>query len=340
MLRAIESWDAYPNTAAMLARRGHLQWTSAGSNPTSVGGLIAGRYWGNALNIQYDDSPAGTLANNYVQGYWGFDVNYGGGAATFSIAESTNNTVKVAITLNTDGSISHPFGRTPANTLPQNDWFFFEIGITISATAGVLIIRCNEQDVVNESGVNTNGGNTSNVFFNQITTALNPNTSCAIDNLYFTDATGAAPYNGFLGVKGVYARRVSAAGSIAQFTSSSGNPNYENLVGNPGTVYNGSDTVGQTDRFLFGPLPSNVTSVYGIQLTGVYALQGIVGHTIQQSIESGGTVENGTSFLSPYALSQNEFYFTDDPIVYDPSTGLQFTLSAMTALQAGYTLTS
>jgi len=338
--RAFESWDKYPNTAAMLNRRGFLQWTSADYNPTSVGSLVAGRYWGQALEFTYQNSPVATLADNFTEIFFAFDVNYSGGAVMFNISESTNSSTKVAITLNGDGSISHPFGRTAANLLPQNDWFFFEIGVTISATAGALTIRCNEQDVVAESGVNTNGGNTSNVFCNQLSTGATVNATCSIDNLRIGDSTGPAPYNGFIGTKGVYACSVAAAGSLAQFTSSSSNPNYENVIGNPGTVYNTSDTVGNVDQFMISPLPSNVTSVDGIQLTGVYALQGIDGHTMTQQIESNGTTEVGTSFLSPYALSATEFYYTDDPITLDPSTGLPFTLSAMAALQIGYKLAS
>jgi hypothetical protein len=274
--------------------------------------------------------------------FLGMGVNYSTNESnTINFAETAAGTTKVSVVLNSDGSITYTGGRTGANILPQGTWFFLEIGIVVASSGGSLIIKVNNQIVVSENSFDTNNGNASYAYINQIQfSTLSPGNSITIDDVYVADGTGAAPYNTFQGDNRIYTLSVNAAGDSAQWTPSSGS-NYQN-VETLGSTYNASSTAGQTDLFHLTGLPSSVTSVIAVQVTGVYAKSDATDHTVQQCIKSGGVLANGTGFLSPYALTNNELWYSDDPVVNDPSTGEPFTLSALTAgaIQIGYSLAS
>jgi hypothetical protein len=101
------------------------------------------------------------------------------------------------------------------------------------------------------------------------------------------------------------------------------------------TTYNSTATVGAQDMFNYQPLSANAPLVLAVQQIGSYRKDDASARTLSQVLSSGGT--SVVSAARP--LSTSYFYFVDlYPL--DPNTGAAWTVAAVDAVQAGYSLIS
>jgi hypothetical protein len=158
-----------------------------------------------------------------------------------------------------------------------------------------------------------------------------------LDNVCVNDLTsgpGTYPFNGFVGDAAVRTLQVSGNSSV-QWTPLSG-ANWQNVYAQQfdgDTAYNYATLNGKKDLFTFAALPSDVSVVFAVQVTGAYRKLDAGAQKIQQSLVSGGT----TAALSQQSLSLGYGYFTDLQVL-DPNTAATWTPAAVNAVVGGYTL--
>lgn len=346
-LLAVDGFDFYDSPAEMLTRRGYLQWTKGVDHGSAQPGRIAGQ--GKSYQMPQKDFFAGeipivgTMASNVLVGFVGFALSLSAGCTfQFSAIETNAGQNQFTVTFNgSDTSITGPFARTNNNVFPGGGFFFVEIGWVISKTTGRVIVRVNGATVLNQTG-NT-APLTANLWVNQISMGTpNLNDTATIDDLYICDNTvgpGTFPCNNFLGDKRVFTLYPTGAGDRTEWTPLSGT-NYSQVAVDGGDAsYNSTATVGAEDLFMLGALPSSVSQVLGVQVTGRYRNTDATAHTLTQRIKSGGADAPGVGFLAPYALS-TDYVFFSDIFAVDPGTGASWTLPALApgTIQIGYKL--
>lgn len=344
-LKVIEGFDYYDNVGQIVTRSGYLQWVAA--SPLYCQ-LTAGRIdgTGKAIQLNLSTQPlVASLATNNGTGYIGYavrlDNNGQAPSHTLTFHETNANVDQCAITLNGgDASITTPFGRTTNNLFPLSTWFYLEIGVTISKTVGRIIIRINGVTVANVTG-NTAPG-TVNEWFNGFSIAPGLYSTTGIDDIYLCDNTvgpGAFPMNGFLGDRRIFTLVPSGAGAHTTWTPLAGSNFSQVAVGGDDASYNSSSTAGAEDSFILNALPSTVTAVLAVQVTGRYKKVDATAHTLTQRLISGGVDAPGVGFLAPYALSTTYVYYSD-LFVLDPGTGASWNVTALAAgvVQIGYKL--
>src|SRR5262245_56180486 len=85
--------------------------------------------------------------------------------------------------------------------LPQGQWFYMEMKVTIHDTAGAVVVRIDGQTVLNLTNQDTRNGGTG--FCNSIQFICgnvgSAYMSYNLDDFYICDTAGSAPFNDFLG---------------------------------------------------------------------------------------------------------------------------------------------
>lgn len=346
-LLAFDGFDNYAAGGADLTARsfGQLNWIT-NANVGSPGRALVGSYtaMGNGSTLR------GTFTTPQTSAFVGFAMRipsptatsatialldqHSSGAVQLSFAPDPN---RAALNIFRGGSTL--IGTTANNTLNLATWNYIEIFATIDATAGVVIIRNNGQQIVNLTGLNTKA--TGNAWFDGISFSSGGQFSeMDIDDFYLADTTtgpGIFPFNTFAGdVRSIELNTV-APGASTQWTPLTSTNWFEvSQVHNDGdSSYNASSTPGQTDLFTFAALSGTISTVLAVQLTGSYRKDDAAVHEITQQLVSGATTTNGITNFVPGGY----VYFTD-LFQVDPNTGAQWTVAGVNALQAGYTLTS
>lgn len=345
-LKVIEGFDVYANADQLTTRSGYLQW----AHYASSGGMIPGRIdgTGKATTIYGGAGLAltGTLASNLQTGFMGIALNMmnnalGGGIAAgrFDFSDSNSGKVQFSVAFNDDGSITTPVGRTGNNLFPNASWFFAEIGWVATKTTGRIRVRINGVQVVDVTG--NFAPSTTNEWVNRFAFVPTSYSTVGLDDLYICDnavGPGTNPCNTFLGDRRVFTLTPNGAGDLTQWTPGGAYANYAAMATNDGdTTTNGSATAGAEDLFTMTDLPSNVSQIIAVQVTGAYKKSDATSHFLTQRLKSGGVDAPGVGPLAPYALSSSYVYYSD-LFMLDPNTGANWLVSAVNAAQVGYKL--
>jgi hypothetical protein len=260
---------------------------------------------------------------------------------------NANGVPQLAIYLNTDGSIvvysgatnkfkgfGNFLGSTAAGLVSPYSIIFLEIYLVVSATSGVVTIHLNGNQttpVLNLTNVNTASDTSSlPITFLECTGTSN---NCFVRDIYFTDGTGSAPFNTFLGDVSVQYLTPSANVAV-QFTPNGNSSNYLNAAQTPpnsGTDYNNATTVGSTDTFTVNSLASDTLNTFAVKLFDYsYGSGGLA-----KTITSGSTTVTGTvNTLTTTVGIHSDTYTTN------PSTSGTWTTTAVNALTIGYKVIS
>jgi hypothetical protein len=218
----------------------------------------------------------------------------------------------------------------PNNAWTPNVWVFLEVGAKIDSSTGSVEVRVNGVTVASVSGINTKS--TANVWFDNVKLSTNFG-NLPIDNFYYNDATGSAPYNGFLGDFRVDSI-LPEADSAVQFTPLA-NANWQEVsevAMDSDASYNYSSTPGDQDLFDMGALDSHDASVLAVQITGAFRKDDAGDRSIKNAVKSGGTTAYGA--VDP--LYDGFYAYYSDVFVQDPNTSAAWALSAVNAMKAGY----
>jgi len=258
-------------------------------------------------------------------------------------------TAQCNLALTTAGILFAARGGTGLGTatmaaFPLNTYVFIEFKVVIHPSAGSVVIRLDELEVLNISGVNTAATGTA-AWDSVMLGGAWVNTLC--DDLYTVDSSGLAPCNDLLGDCRVDARYPTAEGASSAWTPLSGSDNAL-MVDDPGpplytsgvgpdddTTYNSTLTLAATDTHVVQDAPVPAAALYGVQLcismkksdAGTCSVAPVVRHS---GTDYPGTAVNpGTAYayvMTPYGLN--------------PGTGAAWTEAGFNAAEFGYKRTA
>jgi len=360
-LKVGDGFDHYSTLADLQARSGALQWSDIDAAGLS---FVTGRGgYGYAVSLSASASGGaqmgGSFNANYASAFVGCALQvqpYGLAYVDFQVVDYIGGSAQLTFRCLIDGGaivayLGDPaFGSTtilatsPPNAFSPYIWERYEINAGIGA-AGSFDFHVQGSSVFGGgvSGVNTEA--TGNAFFNGFRVRCSNiaegliEPGVYIDDFTLNDGTtgpGTYPLNGFLG-DCAYRTVFTTANHSVQWTPLTSQNYVEvgEVAFDRDTSYNYATTVGNTDLFTFGSLPTTTSAVFGVQITGGYRKLDASGQTIVQILDSGGTMQNGTA----WAMSLDWAFYTDLAVL-DPSTSATWTPTAVNALIAGYKLNS
>lgn len=163
-----------------------------------------------------------------------------------------------------------------------------------------------------------------------------------IDDLYWGDDQGSAPWNAFLGdcrVEGQLALTDAAGGGgfYRQFTPSSGTDHGALLNENPpndGTTYVASGTVGQKETVKFPAITPTTGVVYGVQLMPNAVKTAFSLRQIATLVRSGGSDDIGLT----QTLAQTDFKYYPQTYQRNPIGPADWTKATVDAMDGGITI--
>jgi hypothetical protein len=160
------------------------------------------------------------------------------------------------------------------------------------------------------------------------------------DDFYCLDNTtgsGANPLNTYLGDCAVNTTFPTA--NISVQWAALANQNWQEVATVPfagDNAYNNTLHDGYTDKFTFGAVPADSSTVIGVQVTGAFRSLNVSGSQIDVTIQSGSSTSGEAFTVLGGTRSAYAYYPT--LYVLDPNTGADWTISAVNALTASYTL--
>lgn len=339
-LLAIEGFDHYGVNADMVRRVGMLQWVSAGGLTAGRGGV------GQAIRLAWAEDPqSGVLGGNFGTVFYGFwMMGDPGTQLTFTIGESVGGRQGYFVFDCTYGRVAYYNNAGTLLLMTTNGMFNSSVGVvveiefTVNATNGVAVVRLMGQPVLSLSGINTQATSLSYQNTFSLSWAGPIGTTLTIDDWRMCDDTvgpGTYPCNGFLGDVRV-ATSFASSNAAVQFTPLS-NTNYVEVEGvfHGDGAYNYPTALGQSDLFGVDALPSSVSLVMGVQVTGAYRATDSAPHTMTNNIKVGATLHQGGTI----ALGTT-YGFYPDLYPVSPISGVSWTPADLASTKIGYTAVS
>lgn len=257
-------------------------------------------------------------------------------------------TTQVDLRLNTDLTLSVTRNGTVLGTtthaLATSRWYHIEwkIKITNSTSSGECVLKINETERLNLSGVDTQ--NTSNSTANAVILGHSPTVETGssftadFSDFYICDTSGSLN-NDFIGDHKVTSYYPNGNGNTNQLTNQAGNStnNYQSVdeaSPNDDTDYVESSTAGQKDTYGFQDTSSSA-SIKGIQIN-INARKSDAGsRSIAPVIRS-----NGTDYdLTTVSISDSYAFYTEIKET-DPATSVAWTASGFNSAEFGIKLIS
>ena len=245
-----------------------------------------------------------------------------------------------SLSVEVNSSPSVEIGRTPPDVVREDTWYFIEVQATIAAS-GSVIVRVNNIELLNLSGVNTIGGGaggTGVTALRGVGFNCGSNETWMLDDVYVLDDTGPAPWNTFLGDCRVEYLRPRAAGGSQTFPVVVGSSGShwravdDNAVPDEDVSYVEADAPGQTDTNLYQPtgLPAG-QPIFGAQLS-LHARKSEIGPRVISP------VVNGVAGPAQYSPSMTTYSYHHTMYPVNPATGNPWTVAEINAIDAGATV--
>lgn len=223
---------------------------------------------------------------------------------------------------------------TTGNVIIPGVWQYIEVLYIPHATAGSVIIRINEVEVMNYTGPTTPATTTfDTIRFNA------RNVLAGVDDMYlmdFTDETATAgrPNNTFLGDVKVAHSIPTADGTTTTLTPSTAGPHFGLVDETPPNTTDYVSALGGSlakDTYQMTDLPAIAVVVYGVRV-GAYAAKTDAGAASLQTLvrESDGT--ESASVAQPLSTSYTGYF---GPFRKAKAAGGVFTPADINAIQAG-----
>jgi hypothetical protein len=213
-------------------------------------------------------------------------------------------------------------------------WNFCEIQAVIHPTNGAITVQINGVNALSVSGVKTTAASS---VLSLINWCFGNAGTCYIDDVYFCDLNGTAPFNTFLGGCHINTLFPSAPGTYTQFTPN--NPNNSNWMGASDPIldgdmtYNTASNVGTKDTFVSAAAFLPAVTILAVQPKSAVRQDDTVARQMQTYLKSGSTELGG----APYQMTQS-YNFMTDLYINDPATGLPWTSAGVNALEFGYNI--
>lgn len=222
-----------------------------------------------------------------------------------------------------------------SSTFATSIWNYFELKVTIDASAGAYELRGNQISLFSGSSANTSEFGSGGA---DIIRIFNDENDIVVDDIYILDSTGS--YNtDFLGDSVVEGHIPDGDGATTDWTPSTGTDHYV-LIDDPATAapvdsdYVSSSTVTDVDLFTFPAISFITGTIFGTQLNIDARLDAAGTRDIRGKVRSGGTTYdggvhtvNGTSFATFVEIFEE-----------DPDTSAAWTISGLDAAEFGFEL--
>jgi hypothetical protein len=198
-------------------------------------------------------------------------------------------------------------------------WNHLEVKVTIDDTVGAYELRLNGTNILSATGVDTKQtANTTADRVNVGSFSQAGGTTCAIDDYYILDTSGAAN-NNFLGDVKCISVLPSANGANTGLTTSTGT-NHAALVdenpANDDTDYNESASVGVKDTYDMAALTGSWASINGVQVNMVARKDDAGARSLCSVIRSAGSDFDGAA----QTISSTSFLTYREIAELDPGT--------------------
>ncbi len=367
-----DGFDHYNNGNDLLARSGFLQW----QNPTTpltvsfVPGLTAGgagkaiKIAGNAVTTPNPSNvlravwgtrngefylgqrvlvPGGNI-NSPVSSFCLFLQDTVAGAPQFTIYFNANN---YAIQVFKGGFNSGTTLGLSANNVWTGDASqFIEVHCKVDGSAGIVEVRVGGVAKLTITGADTQS--TANAWCDAVDYspfALISGVAgwMALDDLYYADTTagpGAFAANTYAGDVRVATLFATGNQSVSWSPNPNTNQNWQNVsetAMDGDTTYNATATPGNEDLLAFQALTGTIADIFGLQIT-IAARKDDAGiRTLEYALKSGSAAEQ---YGGAWSVPDTYAYWTDAPVILDPSTGVNWTTTGVNAAFYGYKLAS
>jgi hypothetical protein len=307
-----------------------LGYRGYGTSQTNHSSITTGRITGYCISANdiYSpgfSTPSLTINPTLIAGI-AFKLN--NGYITIQFMDNTINGIGVTIN---QTSIVIKLGTTTISTtsltLTTLTWFYAEVKVFCHATAGTVEVRLNGSTIVSLTGINTK--NSYDDYNNVIYTELH---YAWLDDYYICDGSGLT-VNDFQGFCRVVGLLPNADTLTEQWSTSTGTDHYALVDENPPntTDYVYSGTQGQTDLYIYPPLPAAIGPIIGLQVATQSKVFSGTGAIVEAPITSYGVTDAGTD-----AIVKSTTYSDMRRIsITDPSTGLPWTAAGLSAAQIG-----
>lgn len=267
----------------------------------------AGRFGGDALECDEFDGILRidhdfTLTDRVVfQSHVYQDTNTGGGnrQTVLVLAEtsgsSSNNGSAIEsgqiVAITNDGDTNTTLITDAAGTQwdisaswpAVGTWFYLEVGVDIGSTIASIIVRIDENEVLNVTGDTSSVADFNRLAFGS---GNHPAFTRWDDPIIVDYPTGDTS---FLGQKRIATLKPNANGSTIQFASSTVDDNYQNVdeqYSDGTTSLNRSQTVGNRDLFSFEDILDTIGTIEAVQLRSV--AKGTGNSSVSNILKPGG----------------------------------------------------
>jgi hypothetical protein len=247
----------------------------------------------------------------------------------------------IEIRVNTSGQIEARRFVTIVDTsnksLSQGVWYYIEAKLFVSDGAGTCEVWVNGKKGgwIDFSGDTQNGGNAFVDAIQLQGLSAGAGGPFTFDDLYVLDDSGGAPGNDRLGDSIVETLNPSGAGLEAQWSPSAGS-NFQNVdepTPDDDTTFNSSQVVDDDDRFAMDNLVNVPSTVFGVQVNGMFRLENSGARDIRLKVHDGVTegqsVDKTPSFDPNYSY---EFEVFED----HPTGAAPWSTAEVNAMEAGY----
>lgn len=346
-----ESWDIWEDDEAQITD----YWQDAGNNPSIL--LGEGRCGSNCYrsNTISGTGPSIGVTAGDQTGYCGFAFKptsvpttplllidgptYSPQMLVFSLA---NGAIRMYTGPNTVlGTIR---ATSAAGLITGDHWYHFGCQWKVDSTTGYFKAWVNGVLVIDYTGRTTSSTAFSGTGVEQWSILTFGGATTRLDDMYWGDTTGSAPWNAFLGdlrVEGQLALTDAdgGGGTYQDFTPSTGSDHGALVDETPpddDTTYLQSATVGHTETFVFPSITLAAGTVYGIQLMPNVKKSDSGGRTVGCAILQGGVLTVGTA----QGMSQTDYNYVEQMFQTNPTTSGAWDATTADNMEGGIQVTA
>jgi hypothetical protein len=238
-----------------------------------------------------------------------------------------DGSMQVTLSINGGASVTSAKFSLSNRPLVNGVWYFIEIGVVVS---GGNTITCDVfvNDVHLLVAFSNNFGAFTNSNWNRVWfTASSAGAGSSLGDLYINKS-------GFYGDGYVLVLRPDSAGNYTQWTSSTANPNWQNVDEYPpsAAAYNSSANIGDKDTYGLTDLPAGYTTIKAVQ-ADVWAEKDNTGAAGFKALwRSGGVDSLGTQEFFPQSGAYEYFREGNE---LSPFSGAAWTFAELNAIEFG-----
>jgi hypothetical protein len=279
--------------------------TITANTATTITGILAG-----GTNNDWDADDVYDVHDTWVIGFGYYQDNLSlfGGSNDETVLRAVNpqgeNLLSVVLKSGTlhvrSGSGSGDVIAYANVNILARVWYFIEVKVLFHDSAGTVVIRVNEEEVISETAQNTAGAASSYFYPAMIQfgesggSAAGTDGKCWVDDIYVADDVGS-DITDFVGDVRLLVLDPTADGTTEDFTPLGGGDNYIEVVrdadaaSDPDAEYVESNTANHVDTYVYGNLPSTPAAIPAVSVKSYVKKSDAGSRTFSHASRSGGS---------------------------------------------------